>query len=83
MRVENVYQDSEGNWHIDYDPAHLIGLAIRVYFGQFLIGLYLLLPLLILSALVGFTFNKPLPNENTSPSPDPQPESFCHKRERN
>jgi hypothetical protein len=49
MEVENVYQDAQGKWHIDYGAAHLMGLAIRVYFGQFLISLIIAIPVIILS----------------------------------
>ena len=56
MQVEIIYQDAEGKWHIDYNSGHLMGLAIRVYWGQFLInifiGLIIGLPLLILATLV-------------------------------
>ena len=82
MKVENVYQDNEGNWHIDYGFTHLMGLAIRVYLGQICIGLIFLIPIVILSALVGFTFGKSLPEENTS-FDDLQTESVCHRRDRN
>lgn len=82
MQVKNVYKDNEGNWHIDYDTTHLMGLAIRVYFGQIFIGLAILLPLLVLSALVGFTFAKSLPEENNSSFSEPQLESVYHKRDR-
>lgn len=39
MKVKNVYQDDEGNWHIDYGFIDLMGLAIRVYFGQLFLGI--------------------------------------------
>ena len=80
MKVENVYQDSEGNWHIDYDASHLMGLAIRVYCGQFLLALFLLVPIMILAALVGFTYGKSLPEENTSLFCDFQPKPVCHEK---
>ena len=65
MKVKKVYQDNKGNWHIDYGFTHLMGLAIRVYIGGFFLWLTLFVSLLILSALVGFTFSKSLPEENT------------------
>lgn len=79
MKVENVYQDNEGNWHIDYGFTHLMGLAIRVHLGQIFVGLTILIPLLILSALVGFTFGKSLPEENNSSFPNLQQESVGDK----
>ena len=82
MQVKNVYQDNKGIWHIDYDAAHLMGLAIRVYFGQIFLGLAILLPLLVLSGLVGFTFAKSLPKENNSSFSESQLESVCHQRDR-
>ena len=51
MQVEKVYRDSEGNWHIDYSSEHLIGLAIRVYICQFVLGLYILISFIILAVL--------------------------------
>ncbi|MDJ0534204.1 MAG: hypothetical protein QNJ70_17265 [Xenococcaceae cyanobacterium MO_207.B15] len=66
MEVENVYQDSEGKWHIDYSSANLMGLAIRVYFGQFLLFLFIGIPLMILSALLGFAYANSLPDETDS-----------------
>ncbi|MDJ0588447.1 MAG: hypothetical protein QNJ72_00415 [Pleurocapsa sp. MO_226.B13] len=73
MKVEDVYQDSDGNWHIDYGFSHLMGLAIRVYFGQFFlaltIGLIAITSVAILSALAGFAFGKSLSEtENNSSS---------------
>jgi len=55
MKVENVYQDEQGDWHIDYGLDNLMGLAIRVYFGQLLISLVVVIPLMIISVLAGFT----------------------------
>lgn len=55
MEVKKVYQDKEGKWHIDYDSSHLMGLAIRVYFGQILItifiSIFIILPILILTSI--------------------------------
>ncbi|MDJ0507886.1 MAG: hypothetical protein QNJ64_01320 [Crocosphaera sp.] len=67
MKVKDVYQDSEGNWHIDYDANHLMGLAIRVYFGQMLITLCLIPIFLVLGIFIGIVFGKPLPTENKIP----------------
>lgn len=67
MEVQNVYQDDQGKWHVDYGAGHLIGLAIRVYFGQLLIGLIIGIPVMILSVLIGIAVGKSLPEEsNTS-----------------
>ena len=77
MKVEKVYLDNEGNWHIDYGFTHLMALAIRVYLGQIFLGLTILIPLLILSALVGLTFDKSLPEEDNSSFPHLQQESVC------
>lgn len=52
MEVKNVYQDVEGKWHIEYSSANLIGLAFRVYIGQFLIGIFIGLPLILLISIV-------------------------------
>lgn len=82
MKVENVYQDNEGNWHIDYGYTHLMGLAIRVFFGQLLIGFTFYLPFLILAALVGFTFGKSLPAENDSSFQNFQQEFVRYKGDR-
>ena len=79
MKVENVYQDAEGKWHIDYSFAHLMGLAIRVYLGQLCIGICVVLPILILATLASA---KSLPNKkNIVPNSNhtvPQ-ESVCNK----
>ncbi|MEM9510430.1 MAG: hypothetical protein AAGA16_22555 [Cyanobacteria bacterium P01_E01_bin.35] len=69
MEVEKVYQDAEGKWHIDYSSSHCMGLAIRVLWGQFLIYLVLLIPIIILSALAGFTVGKSLPEPKNTASP--------------
>lgn len=69
MKVENVYQDKEGNWHIDYGLGNLMALAIRVYIGQLLIGLVLLIPLMMIAVLAGFTLGQSLPKENKAPIP--------------
>ncbi|NEN99151.1 MAG: hypothetical protein F6K50_27820 [Moorea sp. SIO3I7] len=45
MKVKNVYQDEQGNWHIDYGIDHLMGLSIRTYLGQTLIGFIISIPM--------------------------------------
>ena len=80
MEVQNVYQDDEGKWHIDYGSSHLMGLAIRVYFGQLLIGLIVIIPIAVLSALTGFILGKSLPEkENAHSSPNVQQEFICNE----
>lgn len=80
MEVENVYQDNQGKWHIDYSPSNLMGLAIRVYVGQFVLGLICFIPLMILSVFAGFVLGKSLPEqENTSSSFNVQQESICNE----
>lgn len=51
MRVKEVYQDEKGNWHIDYDFDHLMGLSIRVWFGGLLIYLKITIYAIIFSSL--------------------------------
>ncbi len=80
MEVHNVYQDNEGKWHIDYGSSHLMGLAIRVYFGQLLISLIILIPIAVLGVFVGFVLGKSLPEkENTSSSLNAQQEVICNE----
>ncbi|EGJ30670.1 MULTISPECIES: hypothetical protein [Moorena] len=45
MKVKDVYQDEQGNWQIDYGVDHLMGLAIRNYLGQTLIGVIISIPM--------------------------------------
>ena len=78
MQVDNVYQDAEGKWHVDYGFSHLMGLAIRVYFGQFLISLILVIPIMIISVIAGIALGQSLPEEtDTSGSADIQHEAVC------
>ena len=51
MRVKKVYQDDEGNWHIDYGYSHLVGLAIRVWLGGLFLWINLIMLLIIFSGL--------------------------------
>ncbi|MEM8506057.1 MAG: hypothetical protein AAF716_23270 [Cyanobacteria bacterium P01_D01_bin.1] len=84
MEVRDVYQDAEGKWHVDYSTEHLMGLAFRVYFGQFLVGLFVGIPLLVLSALVGAAVGKSLPKEsNTSEMLNFHSESICSEPSHN
>ncbi|MGF1542483.1 MAG: hypothetical protein ACFCU5_18910 [Pleurocapsa sp.] len=81
MEVKNVYQDRDGKWHIDYGYNHLIGLAFRVYAGQFLLGLTIFIFLIILSILFGFTLANSLPESKNTPSfPYLQPKSSCNSK---
>ncbi|MEO1145178.1 MAG: hypothetical protein AAFY26_06240 [Cyanobacteria bacterium J06638_22] len=78
MQVENVYQDPEGKWHVDYSVSHLMGLAIRVYFGQFLISLILVIPIMIISVIAGIALGQSLAEETeTSGTADVQHETVC------
>ena len=78
MQVEHIYQDSEGKWHVDYGVSHLMGLAIRVYFGQILISLILIIPIMILSVIAGIVLGQSLPEEtDTSGAADIQHEAVC------
>ena len=78
MQVENVYQDSQGNWHVDYGIGHLMGLALRVYFGQILISLIIVIPLMIISVIAGIALGQSLPEEtDTSGGADIQHEAIC------
>gem|GEM_PF-4446958 len=69
MKVENVYQDEQGDWHIDYGLGNLMGLAIRVYFGELLIGIIFGILLIMIIFFAGFTLGKSLPKENKTPLP--------------
>jgi hypothetical protein len=77
MEVQNVYQDSEGKWHIDYDISHLIGLAIRTYFGQFLLGLFISIPFLVISILSGVVVGMTISRDSTVQKLHPQHQDFC------
>ena len=66
MEVQDVYKDEQGKWHIDYGASNLMGLAIRVYCGQFLISLIIMIPVMILSFLIGIAAGKSLPEENNT-----------------
>ena len=84
MQVKNVYQDAEGKWHIDYDTGHLMGLAIRVYCGELLIGtfisIFISLPLLLLATIA--LGNSPQKPQNSFPNSDRivLQESTCNER---
>jgi uncharacterized membrane protein len=83
MEVQNVYQDAQGKWHIDYGAGHLMGLAIRVYFGQLLIGLIIAIPVIVLSVLIGVAVGKSLAEEsNTSQKLNSHNESVCTESSR-
>ncbi|NET64069.1 MAG: hypothetical protein F6K63_06475 [Moorea sp. SIO1G6] len=45
MKVKEVYQDEQGNSHIDYGVDHLMGLAIRNDLGQTLIQFIISIPM--------------------------------------
>ena len=50
MKVKRIYQDKYGQWHIEYSWGNYIDLAIRVYIGQILIAIPLILLILFLNA---------------------------------
>ena len=77
MQVENVYQDAEGKWHVDYSFSHLMGLALRVYLGQILITLVIFVPLMILLVAIGVAFGKSLPEGESSYQESTKNESVC------
>ena len=60
MEVKKVYQDEQGHWHIDYEPDHLIGLALRVYIGQILITLIVGGMFFAISILVNLMMGEPI-----------------------
>jgi hypothetical protein len=77
MEVKNVYQDASGQWHIEYSVMNLMGLALRVYVGALLFGIFISLPLTILASIVvGKTIdeqpNIPPPSNSNVPQ-----ESVC------
>lgn len=80
MEVQNVYQDSEGKWHVDDGLGNVMGLAIRIYFGHILIGWIIAIPALVLSFMMGIALGKSLPEERDPSdifsSPNRQPESI-------
>ncbi|NET82161.1 MAG: hypothetical protein F6J94_09500 [Moorea sp. SIO1F2] len=65
MKVKNVYQDEQGNWHIDYGIDHLMGLSIRTYLGQIMIGLIISIPMICLG-LIGGTISELNQKEDSS-----------------
>lgn len=86
MEVKNVYQDASGKWHIKYSPENLMGLALRIYVGEFLIGMWVFmfvgLPLIVLSVLITMVSANSFPEKpNISPpsNADIPRESLCQK----
>ncbi|NEQ81659.1 MAG: hypothetical protein F6K26_15815 [Moorea sp. SIO2I5] len=65
MKVKNVYQDEQGNWHIDYGIDHMMGLAIRNYLGQIMIGLIISIPM-IFFVVIGGTISELNQKEDSS-----------------
>ena len=82
MKVKNVYQDASGKWHIEYSPANLMGLALRVYGGEFLISIWVLIFVGLPFVLITMVSAKSLPNKQNISSPsnfDILQESICRE----
>ena len=92
MKVKNVYQDDEGNWHIDYGFTHLMGLAIRVQLGGLFLSLTIMLAMALTTivlgticmafiGLSGFEIDNSRPKkDNTSSSHNLQRESVLYRK---
>ena len=82
MEVRDVYQDAQGKWHIDYSSGHLMGLAIRVYWGQFLLSISICiligLPLIILATLASAKSLHEEKNIDSNHDPTILQGSFCN-----
>ncbi len=65
MKVKDVYQDEQGNWHIDYGFDHIIGLALRSYLGQLMIACIIWIPMIFL-ILIGSTISELNQKEDSS-----------------
>ncbi|NEO22214.1 MULTISPECIES: hypothetical protein [unclassified Moorena] len=65
MKVKDVYQDEQGNWHIDYGVEHLMGLAFRVYLGHIIIVCIISIPMICLG-LIGGTISELIEKEDSS-----------------
>lgn len=73
MKVEKVYQDENGDWHIDYGLNHLMGLGLRVYFGQSIICIIILIPILVIAILSGFTSDRTIREQDLPSDVRPKP----------
>lgn len=65
MKVQDIYQDKSGQWHIEYSPSDLMALAWRVAIGEFLIGIFIILILFLLT-LIASAANNSLPEPENS-----------------
>ncbi len=74
MKVKKIYQDERGDWHIDYEPDHLIGLALRVYIGQILITLIIGVMFFMISTLVNLITGEPILDTDRDFQPENIPE---------
>lgn len=70
MEVKKIYRDEQGHWHIDYEPNHLVGLALRVYIGQILIGLVLGVMFFVMSMLVNLIIGEPILDKDRDLPPE-------------
>jgi hypothetical protein len=78
MEVQNVYRDASGQWHIEYSSANLMGLALRVYLGQFLICICFL-PFMILIAVASAKSIHEQPNITPSSNSNVPQKSVCQQ----
>ncbi|NEO76343.1 hypothetical protein [Moorena sp. SIO4G3] len=65
MKVKDVYQDEQGNWHIDYGIDHMMGLALRVYLGYIIIACIISITM-IFFGLIGGTISELIEKEDSS-----------------
>lgn len=82
MEVRDVYQDIYGKWHIEYSSGHLMGLAIRVYWGQFLLNISIALligiPLIVFVTLASAKSLHKEKNIDLNSNSSILQESFCN-----
>ncbi|MDJ0590894.1 MAG: hypothetical protein QNJ72_12995 [Pleurocapsa sp. MO_226.B13] len=78
MKVKKIYQDEREHWHIDYQPNHLIGLALRVYIGQILITLIIMGILFAISIIINLMMGEPILDlkRDSQPETSPQEQLF-------
>ncbi|NEO69841.1 hypothetical protein [Moorena sp. SIO3H5] len=65
MKVKDVYQDEQGNWHIDYGIDHMIGLACRVYLGYLIMACMIWIPIMFM-IFIGGAINELNQKEDSS-----------------
>ncbi len=68
MEVKDIYKDENAVWHIEYGLDHLMGLSIRIWLGQLIIGLFFYIPLMLIlsigSFFLGLHFDESTLNES-------------------